>query len=159
MDVGIKRTARGVVQVEGTGFPAFGANNGNRASPLVEDTLIKAEGRHLADPEPGPIAQRKNRRHTQRLLALDEVLEHGALFGSEFGGRERWHGRAFNLVGRIALELTGIDGPAAEAGNRGERLGTGTRCPLFCFQVSKVPFQGGDRQERGMKGCAVGLGG
>src|SRR6266508_1907732 len=87
------------------------------------------------------------------------LLEIGALLGSEFGGRERRHGRAFDLVGRIALELTRSNGPTAEAGNRGERLGTGARRPLFGFQVRKVPFQGGDGQERGVKRCPVGLGG
>ena len=79
--------------------------------------------------------------------------------GSEFGGRKRRHGRAFDLVGGIVLELTRINGPAAEAGNRGERLGAGARRSLCGLQVGKISLQGRDREQRWMKGCTIGLGG
>jgi anti-sigma factor RsiW len=35
------------------------------SSALIQDTEIKAEGRHLADPQPSPVAQRNDPRHTQ----------------------------------------------------------------------------------------------
>ncbi len=76
-------------------------------------------------------------------------------------GVQTHHERKAAFVEFLArvLAWSRSNGPAAEAGNRGERLGTGARRPLFGFQVRKVPFQGGDGQERGVKRCPVGLGG
>jgi hypothetical protein len=157
--VGDEGLAGLVVEVNGAGLAALGADDGDRPGALIEHAVVDAQRGDLADAQPGPVAQREDGGEPARVGPLDQGLEDGALLGGQLGGAEGRDGGPLDGVGGIAGELAGVDRPLTEAGDGGQRAGMGAGLATVGGEVRQVAFQRGNGEQIWAEGAAVGLGG
>ena len=89
IEILVQRPPSLIVLVDRAGFAAFGANYGDGAGALVEDTMIDLQCGYLADLQTRPIAQGKDRTQARRVGTFDE--------GSQYVALVNLHGVAVSL--------------------------------------------------------------
>jgi hypothetical protein len=79
------------MQIQCPGLAAFGVNDGDASGSLIDLALIDPQGRNFADPQPCPIAERKDRSETVSCVLFNQLLQDEALLLREFGRGHYYH--------------------------------------------------------------------